>query len=123
MPFIALSISGLALVLLMVSGCGQPTAADQPKPTDPAKALEISAEAQLLVDAAKANLADHLEVSEETITVEEVEEIDFSDTSLGLPEPGQMYAQVITPGYIIRLAAGDTTYTYHAAGERVVRAF
>ena len=47
-------------------------------------------------------------------------EAEFPDASLGVPEPGAVYAQVITPGYVIDLTAAGQTYRYHAAGERVV---
>jgi hypothetical protein len=36
-----------------------------------------------------------------TITVLEIEEVEWPDPSLGCPEPGASYAQVITPGYRI----------------------
>jgi hypothetical protein len=42
-----------------------------------------------------------------------VEAVDWSDTSLGCPEPGMAYAQVITPGYLIVLGAAGQTYEYH----------
>lgn len=54
------------------------------------------------------------------IRVVDVTRAEFPDTSLGMPEPGVAYAQVVTPGYVIELALGDAVYTYHAAGERVV---
>jgi hypothetical protein len=54
--------------------------------------------------------------------VEDIEPKDFPDASLGVPEPGMTYAQVITPGYVILLNAEGETYEYHAAGERVVLA-
>jgi uncharacterized protein (TIGR00251 family) len=38
---------------------------------------------------------------------------EWNDSSLGCPEPGQTYAQVITPGYIIILAVGPTNYEVH----------
>jgi len=55
------------------------------------------------------------------MAVESVEEFNFSDASLGVPEPGAEYTQVITPGYIIILNAEGATYEYHASGERVVQ--
>jgi hypothetical protein len=46
---------------------------------------------------------------------------EFPDASLGVPEPGKTYAQVVTPGYIVELLLEDgQTYEYHASGERVV---
>ncbi|MFO7919146.1 MAG: hypothetical protein R6V13_13840 [Anaerolineae bacterium] len=79
-------------------------------------------DAQPLVEEAVVDLAERTGVDAEEIAVQSVEETEFPDASLGEPEPGKMYAQVVTPGYIIRLSVEGETYTYHAAGERVVLA-
>ncbi|MFO7741722.1 MAG: hypothetical protein R6X31_05335 [Anaerolineae bacterium] len=73
-----------------------------------------------LVALAVSDLQRHLEVEAERIEVKSVEPKEFSDASLGVPEPGRSYAQVIVPGYVIRLEANGEVYEYHAAGERVV---
>jgi hypothetical protein len=39
---------------------------------------------------------------------------DWSDGSLGCPEPGRSYIQVIVPGYVIELDANGRRLTYHA---------
>ena len=46
----------------------------------------------------------------------------FSDSSLGCPQPNTMYSQVITPGYILNLEANGQTFEYHTnlAGTRAV---
>jgi len=49
-----------------------------------------------------------------------LEKLDWGDASLGNPEPGIMYAQMITPGFKMLLAAGGSTYTYHTSMDRVV---
>jgi hypothetical protein len=77
-------------------------------------------EAQSLVDLAQADLERRLGVGIDEIAVQSVEATEFSDTSLGVPVPGKMYAQVITPGYVIELAVEDTVHEYHGAGDRVV---
>jgi hypothetical protein len=73
-----------------------------------------------LLEMAKADLAQRLGIKLGEIEVQNVEETDFADASLGVPEPGKVYAQMITPGYIIELAAEGAVYEYHAAGDRVV---
>lgn len=75
---------------------------------------------QSLVDLARANLAQRLGVKPEAVTVQRVEETNFSDASLGVPQRDQFYAQVITPGYAIKLAVGDQAYEYRASDERLV---
>jgi hypothetical protein len=79
-------------------------------------------EAENLVALARQDLAERLGVSPDEIVLQDVEEVEFSDASLGVPEPGKMYAQVITPGFVIRLEVDGKSYEYHAAGERVVLA-
>ena len=50
-----------------------------------------------------------------------VEAVEWRDSSLGCPEPGKAYLQVITPGYLFVLEAGGKTYEYHAdRGNRVI---
>jgi hypothetical protein len=73
-----------------------------------------------LVAQARAELAQELGVSPDQVEVQSVEETEFPDASLGRPEPGKVYAQVITPGYVIELAVGGESYRYHASDERIV---
>ena len=91
--------------------------------TSPEGDLPVSPDhgaAQPLVDLAKANLAERLGVGLDEIAVQSVEATEFPDASLGVPEPGKMYAQVITPGYVIRLVVDGEIYEYHASNERLV---
>lgn len=71
------------------------------------------------IEAALAELNARLGAS---LTLETVDnwtwdEEDFSDTSLGCPQPDQMYAQVITRGYIITFTQDGTTYDYRASAD------
>ena len=47
------------------------------------------------------------------VIVESVEDVEWRDSSLGCPQPGMMYAQVITPGFRIVLQLNGARYTYH----------
>ena len=77
-------------------------------------------QAQPLVDVARDDLAQRLSASRKEITVQSVEAVEFPDTSLGVPEPDRVYAQVITPGYIIILIVDNAVYEYHGSGNRIV---
>ena len=70
---------------------------------------------------AVADLAKQLGIATESITVRSVEAVEWSDASLGCPEPGMMYAQVITPGYRIVLEANGQSYEYHTGSGTIVR--
>lgn len=70
---------------------------------------------------AVADLAGQLGIAAEAITVRSVEQVEWNDASLGCAKPGQMYAQVITPGYRIVLEANGQSHEYHTGGGRVIR--
>lgn len=69
---------------------------------------------QNLIEQAKADLATRLSVSITDIIVLEAKEVAWSNSSLGCPQPGMAYADVITLGYLIRLNANNQDYEYHA---------
>jgi hypothetical protein len=73
-----------------------------------------------VIELAKAELARRLGISLKEVEVQSVKLTEFSDTSLGAPEPGKTYAQVVTPGYVIELTAEGRTYRYHASDDRIV---
>ena len=58
---------------------------------------------QAAVDAASANLG----VPAENLIVIMTAQRDWADASLGCPEPGRAYAQVITPGYVVTVDTDD----------------
>lgn len=66
-----------------------------------------------LIERAKAEVAGLGRSSAESVQVVSVEGVDWSDSSLGCPKAGMMYAQVITPGYRIVLESGGRTYEFH----------
>lgn len=70
------------------------------------------------VDIAVADLAQRLGVDAGQITVESATLKQWPDSSLGCPQPGMQYAQVLTDGALIVLAADGKTYKYHAGGSR-----
>jgi hypothetical protein len=58
-------------------------------------------------------LASEIGVPREQIVVARVEAHEWPDSSLGCPQPGRAYLQVVTPGYRIFLVAGGREYEYH----------
>jgi hypothetical protein len=75
-----------------------------------------------LAELATAELADQLAVEADEIELIDTEAVQWPDSSLGCPEPGMMYAQVITPGYILTLEVDGQRYVFHTdSDQRVVR--
>ncbi len=58
-------------------------------------------------------VADQESVEAEALTLISSESVEWSDASLGCPQEGFGYAQVITPGYKLIFTLGDTSYAVH----------
>jgi len=48
------------------------------------------------------------------------EAVIFSDSSLGVSAPGEVYSQKLTPGYFIILSVYGNEYQYHADETRAI---
>ena len=70
--------------------------------------------AQQVIERARHDLTQRLGVSETEIAAESIAQVEFPDASLGAPIEDEMSAQVITPGWRIRLRANGQTYEYRA---------
>lgn len=66
------------------------------------------------VERAIVDLANRQGADRSEIIVESVESVEWRDSSLGCPQPGMAYAQVMTPGFRIILQLNGARYTYHA---------
>jgi len=73
---------------------------------------------QPIIDAAKTDLAQRLGIEVNEVLVRSAEEVTWSDSSLGCPQPGKVYAQVLTEGAVIRLGFDGVDYSYHAGEGR-----
>jgi hypothetical protein len=67
-----------------------------------------------LIEQARNDLSQRLSISSGQIKLVEATEVEWPDSSLGCPQEGMSYLQVITPGYRILLEAGGTQYEYHS---------
>jgi len=89
--------------------------------SDPSNNIPVPSGAKSAVEEAKNDLAKRKGIDKKKITLVSVESVDWPDTSLGYPEPGMMYAQVITPGCKIFLSHEEEIFEYHSdKGDRVI---
>lgn len=67
-------------------------------------------------------LAKQNDVALDKIQVDSVKAVQWSDSSLGCPQPGMMYAQVVTPGFLVTLldVSKSTTHFVHVGAGRAV---
>jgi hypothetical protein len=61
-------------------------------------------------------LTQELGVADSTVTLVSITAVDWPDASLGCPQPGMMYAAVVTPGYELVFDAAGREYRVHASG-------
>ena len=87
---------------------------------DSSDKISIPGEAESVVKLSKEDLAKRKGIDTDEIAVVGIESVDWPDASLGCPEPGMMYAQVITPGYMILLSYKKEIYEYHSDKENRV---
>ena len=107
----------MALAACLVAACGggpvpEPSNAhedEKPVATVPPQTLTD------LQTAAREVLAERLSVSADTLALVSDEEVQWSDASLGCPEEGMMYAQVITPGHRITFGYEGDHYEVHTS--------
>lgn len=77
----------------------------------PAAATPTAASADLAPIVAA--IAKDLGVSPDAVHVVSVDQETWPDRSLGCPKPGQMYAQVLTPGYRVVVEVNGTSSEFH----------
>lgn len=106
-------LAALLLALSLISGCVET------KPADTVYNGAVVPEYSPVVDIAKNDLAQRLNISVEQIQLVKQEKVDWPNSGLGYEEKGMAYAQVITPGFRIILKAGDKLYEYHSDYKRV----
>jgi hypothetical protein len=74
------------------------------------------------VEAAVEALSQTLGIDPASITVGETLPVQWTDSSLGCPDPDKVYLQVVTPGYLVTLVVGENVYSVHTdlAGTAIV---
>lgn len=60
------------------------------------------------------DLARRALVKHDAITVVSATEHEWPDGAMGCPQPGQMYTQMLVPGYRVVLQAAGNRYAYHS---------
>jgi hypothetical protein len=73
---------------------------------------------QAALDAASVRL----DVPSDTLTVVMTAQHDWPDSSLGCPEPGIAYSQIVAPGYIVTIDTDDQASEVEAHTDRGSRA-
>ena len=85
------------------------------------KMQNLNADQEEALQLALKALGREVDLSQAKITRQRVHAVEWPDSSLGCPQPGQSYLQVITPGHLVTLVADGNSYAIHVgAGTAVV---
>lgn len=80
-----------------------------------------TSELEKLVEMAKNDLAGRLSIPVTQIILIDARSVIWPDSSIGCPQPGMLYTDVLTPGYLILLSANSRDYEFHAGkGPQVI---
>lgn len=90
----------------------EPTTTTEPT-SEPAQTGELDEASQAAVD----DLAERLGVDAATITAGPLEQVTWPDGSIGCPEAGKMYTQMLEDGRRLILTVDGTEYAYHGKGD------
>lgn len=109
----------VALLVLGVAGCQgadehAPPGAAPPVPEPvPVPVKENGMDLESRVAAARDDLGERLGVPAGEIELLEARHVTWPDSSVGCPQPGMAYLQVLTPGVLVRLGFEGREYRYH----------
>jgi len=112
----------LACVACVACGANEPREQEQVVLVADSEQIQgagtVYSDQQELAALAINTLAAHLSVEPGEITLQSLSPVDWPDSSLGCPQPGMSYLQVITPGHKALLQHRGKTYEVHMAGSR-----
>lgn len=114
----ALVIACMLAVPLAGCGGGQAPRGAQPPGGEP----PVPGEGRTVVRLAKEDIARREGGRPDEVTLVAIEATEWRDASLGVREPGKLYAQVITPGYRLELEFRGRRFVYHTSTSAAVRA-
>ena len=125
-----LAVCALALALPACADGTQPRTIAPPKripdlvETPAAPAGESVTTASMPKEVRRAVVADaarRFKVPENAVVLTRAEQVTWSDGSLGCPEPGRFYTQILVTGYrvVARTSAGELTYHTDTRGNAV----
>ena len=90
-----------------------------PEPTQTQASLDTAPTSlDKMTEAARRDLASRLFVSIDQVSLVKAGPVNWANLSLGCPQPGLVYAEVITPGYLVILRSGEKQYEYHAGKDQ-----
>ncbi len=111
-------VSGVLVVWLsggLMSGCADTGPADAPGGVAAERPAKVASGPEAV---AISTVAAETGLAPDQFNVISSEAVNFSDASLGCPQPGMAYPQVITPGYRVLVEGGGQSFDVRVSGNR-----
>jgi hypothetical protein len=97
-----------------LAGIAPPARIPYVRPAEPAgESILTAAIPRALRRAVVADAARRFKVTQTAVVLAQAERMTWTDTSLGCPEPGQMYARTIVPGFRVVAKTAEGNFVYH----------
>lgn len=114
-----MQILSVLFMLLALSACApRPLQSRTATPFAPGgisgTATSIDPIAGQAAELAVKDLSTRLGLDPSLVSVLSIKPMNWTDTALGCPRPGEVYPQQTVPGYLLRLEANGRGYIYHA---------
>lgn len=117
------------LILALVTACepAEDPAPPEPESLTPSSEQEEPAQMassrppslQDVIDRARADLSERLDITAERIQLNQAREVVWRDGARGCPEEDMMYTQALVEGYLVKLEADGKVFAYHAGNDGV----
>lgn len=108
----------LVLILLVTGACNVVTSSSPPSSLDSPDGTAVSSSTASpspeVVESIQLALSQELNVAADDIVFKQAESVEWGDACLGLPQPNEMCAQVITPGYRIVFTTPQGEWVVHS---------
>ncbi len=99
------------LAAILLAACSPANRTAEPPTTTPEIFNPLPADVRAF-EAARADLAQSLGIDPLSVSLVEASPVDWPDSCLGLAGPNEICAQVVTPGFRVRLLANGVEYEY-----------
>ncbi len=111
------AIGVLALLLWggLMSGCADTGPSDVPGGVAAERPAQVASGPEAV---AISTVAAQTGLAPDQLNIISSEAVNFSDASLGCPQPGMAYPQVITPGYRVLIEGGGQNFDVRVSGRR-----
>ncbi len=110
--------SGVLAVLMWVGlmlGCADTGPSDAPGGVVAERPAKVASSPEAV---AISTVAAQTGLAPDQLNIISSEAVNFSDASLGCPQPGMAYPQVITPGYRVLVEGGGQNFDVRVSGRR-----